>query len=119
MQVNLTLTPGYRLKISRASRMSELVDRTKTDNYIDVVPGRPAYNPGIWDSFRGPQKAPNTNHNVFTRVTLNQGTRSTFDAMWAIRKMNGAGFWLCGRADGPRGGAGRKGARFGGAAIRG
>jgi hypothetical protein len=28
MQVNLTLTPGYRLKISRASRMSELVDRT-------------------------------------------------------------------------------------------
>ena len=62
---------------------------TKTDNYIDVVPGRPAYNPGIWDSFRGPQKAPNTNHNVFTRVTLNQGTRSTFDAMWAIRKMDG------------------------------
>jgi hypothetical protein len=30
MQVNLTLTPGYRLKISRASRMSELVDRTIT-----------------------------------------------------------------------------------------
>ena len=28
MQVNLTLTPGYRLKISRASLMSELVDRT-------------------------------------------------------------------------------------------
>jgi hypothetical protein len=30
MQVNLTLTPGYRLKITRASRMSELVDRTIT-----------------------------------------------------------------------------------------
>ena len=30
MQVNLTLTPGYRLKISRASRMSELVDRAIT-----------------------------------------------------------------------------------------
>jgi len=30
MQVNLTLTPGYRLKISRASRMSELVDRVIT-----------------------------------------------------------------------------------------
>jgi hypothetical protein len=28
MQVNLTLTPGYRLKIERPSRMSELVDRT-------------------------------------------------------------------------------------------
>jgi hypothetical protein len=30
MQVNLSLTPGYRLKISRASRMSELVDRAIT-----------------------------------------------------------------------------------------
>ncbi len=30
MQVHLTLTPGYRLKIARASRMSELVDRTLT-----------------------------------------------------------------------------------------
>jgi len=30
MQVNLTLTPGYRLKITRASRMSELVDRVIT-----------------------------------------------------------------------------------------
>src|SRR5688500_12235457 len=30
MQVNLSLTPGYRLKITRASRMSELVDRTIT-----------------------------------------------------------------------------------------
>jgi thioesterase domain-containing protein len=27
MQVNLSLSPGYRLKISRASRMSELADR--------------------------------------------------------------------------------------------
>lgn len=30
MQVNLSLSPGYRLKISRASRMSELVDRVVT-----------------------------------------------------------------------------------------
>ena len=30
MQVNLTLTPGYRLKLSQASRMSELVDRVIT-----------------------------------------------------------------------------------------
>ena len=30
MQVNLTLTPGYRLKITRASRMSVLVDRAIT-----------------------------------------------------------------------------------------
>ena len=30
MQVNLSFTPGYRLKISRASPMSELVDRVIT-----------------------------------------------------------------------------------------
>jgi flagellar motility protein MotE (MotC chaperone) len=30
MQVSLSLTPGYRLKITRASRMSELVDRAIT-----------------------------------------------------------------------------------------
>jgi hypothetical protein len=30
MQVNLSITPGYRLKISRASLMSELVDRVIT-----------------------------------------------------------------------------------------
>ncbi len=30
MQVNLSLSPGYRLKISRALRMSELVDRVVT-----------------------------------------------------------------------------------------
>ena len=30
MQVSLSLTPGYRLKITRASRMSELVNRTIT-----------------------------------------------------------------------------------------
>jgi len=30
MQVNLSLNPGYRLKISRASRMSDLADRVIT-----------------------------------------------------------------------------------------
>lgn len=30
MQVRLTLTPGYRLKIARVSRMSELADRALT-----------------------------------------------------------------------------------------
>ena len=30
MQVNLSLSPGYRLKISRASRMSDIADRVIT-----------------------------------------------------------------------------------------
>ena len=62
---------------------------TNTNNYIDVVPGRPAYNPGIWDSFRGAKKAPNLNHNVFGKVTFNQNAKSTFDAEWSVRRMTG------------------------------
>ena len=62
---------------------------TNTNNYIDVVPGRPAYNPGIWDSFRGAKKAPNLNHNVFGKVTFNQNAKSNFDAEWSLRRMTG------------------------------
>jgi hypothetical protein len=64
-------------------------EMTNTNNYIDVVPGRPTYNPTLWDNFRGAQKAPNLNHNVFTRVTFNQNAKSTFDAEWALRRMTG------------------------------
>ena len=39
MQVNLTLTPGYRLKITRASRMSELVDRAIPGFNFDMAEG--------------------------------------------------------------------------------
>lgn len=62
---------------------------TNTNNYIDVVPGRPAYNPGIWDQYKGAQKAPNLNHNFFGRVTFNQNAKSTFDGEWSLRKMTG------------------------------
>lgn len=62
---------------------------TNTNNFIDVVPGRPAFNPAIWDSYRGAKKAPNLNHTGFARVTWEQSPRSTVDAMWAIRKMSG------------------------------
>ena len=62
---------------------------TNTNNYIDVVPGRPAYNPGIWDSFKGAQKAPTLNHNLFGRVTFNQNAKSTFDAEWSVRRLTG------------------------------
>ena len=62
---------------------------TNTNNFIDVVPGRPAFNPAIWDSYRGAKKAPNLNHTGFGRLTYEQSPRSTFDAEWAIRKMAG------------------------------
>lgn len=64
-------------------------EMTNTNNYIDVVPGRPTYNPTFWDSYRGAKKAPNLNHNLFTRLTFNQNARSTFDVEWALRRMTG------------------------------
>jgi hypothetical protein len=62
---------------------------TNTNNFIDVVPGRPAVNPAIWDTYRGSFKAPNLNHTAFGRVTFEANPRQSFDAEWAIRRMSG------------------------------
>jgi hypothetical protein len=62
---------------------------TQTDNYIDVVPGRPAANPTIWDQYAGSFKAPNLNHTGFLRGTYIAGERHTVDAEWASRYMTG------------------------------
>lgn len=57
-----------------------------TDNYIDVTPGRPAANPGIWDSYAGTFRAPHRLHNGLLRVTAPRGAH-TLDATWAIRDL--------------------------------
>jgi hypothetical protein len=62
---------------------------TDSDNFIDVVPGRPAATPTIWDPFRGSFKAPNLNHTGFLRGTYTPSERNTFDASWATRFMTG------------------------------
>jgi hypothetical protein len=62
---------------------------TDTDNFIDVVPGRPATNPGIWDALRGSFQAPNLNHTGFVRGTYTPSERNTFDASWSTRYMTG------------------------------
>jgi carboxypeptidase family protein len=62
---------------------------TDSDNFIDVVPGRPAANPTIWDPFRGSFKAPNLNHTGFLRGTYTPSERNTIDASWATRFMTG------------------------------
>jgi hypothetical protein len=63
---------------------------TNTNNYIDVVPGRPAANPAIWDQYAGSYKAPNLNHTGFLRATyIPAGERHTLDAMWSSRYMTG------------------------------
>lgn len=62
---------------------------TDTDNVIDVIPGRPAVNPTIWDPIAGSFKAPNLNHTGFLRGTFIPSERNTVDLMWATRFMTG------------------------------
>lgn len=62
---------------------------TNSNNYIDVVPGRPAYRPAVWDRYAGSFKAPNLNHTGFLRGTFTPSLRNTIDAEWAVRYMTG------------------------------
>jgi hypothetical protein len=54
------------------------------DNFIDVVPGRPPVNPGIWDRYAGTFEAPNRLHTGLLRVTAPLGSH-TIDAIAATR----------------------------------
>jgi hypothetical protein len=58
-----------------------------TDNFIDVVPGRPAADSGIWDGYAGTFRAPFRNHMGTARVTALRG-RHTLDAIWTARHLS-------------------------------
>ena len=58
-----------------------------TDNYLDVVPGRPAANPGIWDSQAGTFRAPFRNTMGMARVTA-VASAHTLDAIWIGRTLD-------------------------------
>ena len=60
-------------------------EQNNIDDAITVNPGRPAFNPGIWDRFRGDQPAPTVNHNGVFRLTMPAGEKHTFDAIYAGR----------------------------------
>jgi hypothetical protein len=64
---------------------------TNTANYIDVVPGRPAGNPGLYDQFRGAVRAPNANHAGVARLTWAASGAHTVDALWSTRYLEGEG----------------------------
>jgi hypothetical protein len=55
------------------------------DNAISVVPGRPAFNPGIWDSYAGTFTAPTKNHTGVLRLTAPVRGDHTLDAVYAVR----------------------------------
>ncbi len=57
-------------------------------NYIDVVPGRPAYNPGIWDKYRGTFDSPTQNNNGVVKLTFVPNSSHTIDLTWTTRYMN-------------------------------
>ncbi|MFL5472829.1 MAG: carboxypeptidase regulatory-like domain-containing protein [Gemmatimonadales bacterium] len=57
-----------------------------TDNFIDVTPGRPAVNPGIWDQYAGTFAAPNRHHTGLLRLTAPLGSH-TLDALAATRRI--------------------------------
>ena len=56
------------------------------DNFLDVVPGRPPANPGIWDRYAGTFRAPSRNQMGLLRLTWRQGAH-TFDAIGLSRNL--------------------------------
>jgi hypothetical protein len=58
----------------------------RSDNYIDVVPGRPAAQPDIWDRYAGSYNAPLRLHSGLLRLTAPVGSH-TVDAIWANRHL--------------------------------
>jgi hypothetical protein len=69
-----------------------------TDDYIDVVPGRPVEQPGRWDDYVGTFRAPTRHHTALVRLTAPLGAH-TVDAIWATRQQSGEssfGFRLAG-----------------------
>ncbi|HEY9515757.1 MAG TPA: carboxypeptidase regulatory-like domain-containing protein [Gemmatimonadaceae bacterium] len=56
-----------------------------TDNTIAVIPGRPSYDPDIWNQYAGSVGAPTKNQNGVLRLTAPVGSDHTLDAVWASR----------------------------------
>ena len=60
-----------------------------TDNFIAVVPGRPAHDPSFWDRYAGVFNAPNRNHTGLVRLTWALNDDNLFDAISSLRYMTG------------------------------
>jgi hypothetical protein len=57
-----------------------------SDNFIDVVPGRPPADPGIWDRYAGTFAAPNRLHTGLVRLTAPLGSH-TLDVIGGTRRI--------------------------------
>jgi hypothetical protein len=56
-----------------------------TNDNIEVVPGRPQFNPTIWDQFAGTFSAPTKNHTGVLRLTSPFSEKHTADMIYAGR----------------------------------
>ena len=54
-----------------------------------MVPGRPAFNPDIWQQYAGAFKAPNTNHTGFARLTWDATRGAQLRLHGSTRYLNG------------------------------
>jgi hypothetical protein len=61
----------------------------KSANYVAVIPGRPASNPAIWDSYAGLFNAPNRNQAGLLRLTYSASERSSLEAIVSSRYFTG------------------------------
>lgn len=64
-----------------------------TKDFIDVIPGRPSYNPGLWDGYKGTYEAPNENHTGVVRFTYQHSANQTFDYIWSTRYLSSKTFF--------------------------
>lgn len=64
-----------------------------TDNIYTVSPGRPAYNPGIWDKYAKAYTAPIENSNGLLRLTYVLDENQNIDYIWANRTYDAVGFF--------------------------
>ena len=62
---------------------------SRTEDFIAVIPGRPASNPAVWDQYAGIFKAPNRNHTGVLRLTYSPNEGNEFDAIGSSRYMTG------------------------------
>lgn len=68
-------------------------ERHVTDNIYTVTPGKPAYNPGIWDSYAKTYTAPIENITGLLRLTYVVDENQNLDYIWSSRKYDAIGFF--------------------------
>jgi len=58
---------------------------SNANSFADVVPGRPAYNPNIWQQYAGTFKSPRVTHLGAVRLTYQPDNKNTLDLIWDTR----------------------------------